>query len=341
MQMDLTQQLQQHAGWRNGLFYALIAVVVIGFNWPGFMTLLATDPLQLGVTGLFYTFVYGLCYVHNRLCYERLFRTGRYGLYALSFLGLMLIWVVVSRLDRLNQPSSIANDLLSSLILLLFGWGLYLIYQYAFGANRQLRTALYSSRSEVAQLRAQMNPHFLFNALNNLYGVSISEPTRVPDYVLMLSDLLRYQIQSSQQERVSLHDELRFLGQFVHFERLRLGHRGEVGWQTDAPAAPDLDTSLAPMLLFPFLENAFKYGCQLARPVIRARVVVGPGTLHFTCENHYHPSRRAEKAGTQTGLHNTRLRLTLLYPQQHTLTITDRNAVFSVSLTLTLPPNAR
>lgn len=326
--------IQTSLWWRNGLFYSLLGLLVITFNLDGLRESLRDNPRFVAEVGLYYTLTYGLCFTHNHVLYRRHLRQKRYRRYGLGVAGLFFLWVVANGLLSPYDRPNWSNTVFSGLIVLLFGWGLYLIYQQVFVTTLQLRNALYSSRSEVAQLRAQMNPHFLFNALNNLYGISVSEPGRVPDYVLMLSDLLRYQIESSQQYRVRITEEVDFLHQLVHYEQLKLGHRATIGWRVDVP--PTSTCRIAPMLLYPFLENAFKYGGQLPHPVVEASLSLNRSHLTFCCRNLFDAQRRAEKSGTQTGLNNTRQRLRLLYPDAHELTITETSDQFLVSLQLTL-----
>ncbi|WP_041340697.1 sensor histidine kinase [Runella slithyformis] len=328
--MDLVR-FQTNLWWRNSLFFALVGCVLLAFNWEGFWISQQNQPGFVLEMVSMLLLVYSLCLTHNVILYERFLRQRHYGRYAPGVVGLLLAWVCIDYFFSENQSVHWLNSVLSGSLLLLFGWGLYLIYHNVFLANRQLKTELYSRRNEVSQLRAQMNPHFLFNALNNLYGVSVSEPERVPDFVLMLSDLLRYQIQSSLKEWVSLADEVHFLNQFVQYERDKLGHRGTVSWEVEIP---DLSVHIAPLLLFPFLENAFKYGCQLTDPRIQARLSVSNETLLFACQNTFNPQRRGEKSATQLGIYNTQQRLNLLYPDDYTLTISEENTTYTVRLTI-------
>ncbi|HEX8658638.1 MAG TPA: histidine kinase [Hymenobacter sp.] len=327
----MNRWLFQLATWqRSALLYGLIGSVVLGFNWPGLREVLQTRPGFLEELFWAYTCCYLFCWVHNLGLYERFFRRRRYGAYLLGCAGLLGLWTVATVLIDPRRPW--LNTVFSGGVVLVFGWGLYLVYQVVFRAQHQLRVDLASTHAELARLRTQLNPHFLFNALNNLYGVSVSTPGRVPEYVVRLSELLRYQIESSQQHRVSLAEELHFIDQFVCYEREKLGHRGQVTWQADAPPAA---ARIAPLLLFQFVENAFKYGGQLAHPVVSIGATLVGNELRFHCRNTFHAGRRAATTSTQTGLANTRQRLALQYPR-HTLTIQEADSVFDVHLRLTL-----
>ncbi|MBD2768531.1 histidine kinase [Hymenobacter sp. BT664] len=329
----MNRWLFQLAAWqRNAVFYGLLFLVVIGFNWPGLQELLKTQPDFLWRFLGFYTFCYLLCWVHNWGLYERLFRRQRYGAYLLGCAGTLSLWTVACGLTDWRRPTNWLNIFFSGLLVMLFGWGLYLIYHVVFRAQQQLRNDLASTHAELALLRAQLNPHFLFNALNNLYGVSVSTPDRVPEYVVLLSELLRYQIESSRQHRVSLAEELHFIDQFVRYEREKLGNRGQVTWLADAPRTV---LRIAPLLLSQFVENAFKYGGQLAHPVVSIEATLAGNELRFHCRNTFNARLRAATTSTKTGLANTRQRLALQYPH-HTLTIQESDSVFDVHLCLTL-----
>lgn len=325
--------LQTHFWKRNALIYMAIGLVLALFNGAGLQEVMQTNPAFLVDFWGFYTLTYGLCLFHNRVLFERFFRQRRYGLYALGC-GLALAgwWLLNEWLSPLPSNEG-ANLILAGAIVLLFGWGLYMIAQYVVVTHWQLRAELSSTRAELVHLRAQLNPHFLFNALNNLYGVSVSNPDNVPDYVLQLADLLRYQIESSRRDRVPVADELHFLEQFITYERQKLGHRGRIDWQVEG--SPDQQT-VAPLLLFQFVENAFKYAGQKGEPVVYVRIELTESQINFVCQNEFDPRQRGKTASTKTGLANARQQLALQYPQRHTLTIQETGSVFSVHLTLQL-----
>lgn len=188
---------------------------------------------------------------------------------------------------------------------------------------------------ELSVLRSQMNPHFLFNTLNNLYGVSLHEPARTPDLIMQLSQLLRYQLDSARRMWVPLADELEFLTSYVALETERVGSRCRVQVMGLTNQEPD-GYVVAPMLLMPFVENAFKHGTAGIQVCeVEVAVCVEDEKLHLHVVNSV-PSRAKAPVSTGVGLENTRQRLEMLYPHTHQLTIQPSPGRYVVDLILPL-----
>ena len=188
--------------------------------------------------------------------------------------------------------------------------------------------------TELKYLRDQVNPHFLFNTLNSIYALARERSEQTPEVVSQLSTLLRYQMDSAQVEKVTLRQELDFIQDYLLLEDTRLGDRCRIEFELSREPARYL---IHPMLLLPFVENAFKHGANASRGKswIRVTAEVAGGELTFRVEN----SRGQERpmATTGTGLANVRRRLELLYPDTHSLQIvTDQNHQHSAILSLQL-----
>ena len=194
-------------------------------------------------------------------------------------------------------------------------------------------------RAELQLLRAQIHPHFLFNTLNNLYALTLKQSAQAPVVVERLTGLLHFVVEQSNAPRVTLHDEVALLRNYLALEQLRYGTRLTLEFRTDglAPAA-----TIAPLLLLPLVENAFKHGAaeQVGAAHIRIGLAVAAGWFTCVVEN----SRNAgpAPAGTPTGigLQNVRQRLQLLYPGRHRFTLTADAATFTVHLALQLSDGA-
>ncbi|CCH52850.1 signal transduction histidine kinase, LytS [Fibrisoma limi BUZ 3] len=188
---------------------------------------------------------------------------------------------------------------------------------------------------ELSVLRSQLNPHFLFNTLNNLYGVSLHEPARAPDLIMQLSQLLRYQLDSTRRMWVPLSNELEFLESYVALETERVGSRCHVHVTGLTNQEPD-SYVVAPMLLMPFVENAFKHGtaginnCEVA-----IEVRIDNEKLHLHVVNSV-PTRAKAPVSTGVGLDNTQQRLDMLYPGTYQLDIQSSPDRYIVDLTLPL-----
>lgn len=193
--------------------------------------------------------------------------------------------------------------------------------------------------AELQLLKAQVHPHFLFNTLNNLYALTRRQAPEAPDVVLRLSNLLRYVLYDCNAPEVPLEQEIAFLRNYVALEQLRYGDRLEISlnFTGDIPGR-----HIAPLLLIPFLENAFKHGSseQLDQAWISLNLSVTGRTLRFQLLNSRDPEARNGPAGG-IGLQNVRKRLDLLYPNRHELTTQAEADTFLVTLRLELTEKLR
>ncbi|MBC8033062.1 MAG: histidine kinase [Chitinophagaceae bacterium] len=188
---------------------------------------------------------------------------------------------------------------------------------------------------ELSMLRSQLNPHFLFNTFNNLYGISLHEPQRVPDLIMQISRLMRYQLESICKEQVCLKEEMDFVESFIALEEERVAHRCKIEYDFRNDTK-DEHSGIAPMMLLPFIENAFKHGANsIENCFVRINIKVCKGILQMDVVNSI-PKARNTVPSTQIGLRNTEQRLKLSYPDKYELTrnITDRE--YSVRLVLDL-----
>lgn len=211
-----------------------------------------------------------------------------------------------------------------------WNWIVYgVLYGFAENYVQQQLRAREQMRAEVSLLRAQVNPHFLFNVLNDFYALSLTRPTALPDSLLKLADLLRYMLYSSQSSAVPLAEEIAYVRSYIDLEQL--GHQGQARVHAVFSGAFER-WQIAPMLLIPFVENAFKHG-DPSQQAIAIELRVDARQLAFRCAN-------AKQAGTKDktgglGLANLRRRLELEYAGRHTLRIVDSPAQFTIYLTLT------
>ncbi|MCC7466488.1 MAG: histidine kinase [Saprospiraceae bacterium] len=188
-------------------------------------------------------------------------------------------------------------------------------------------------KSELAFLRSQISPHFIFNVLNSIVYLIRSKSEQAENVTLQLSALMRYMLYENGDTHVALEKELGYLKNYVELQRVRFGEdvdirlniRGDVGSQ-----------SIEPMLLIPFVENAFKHGVGLVQnPIIDIALEVAPKVMHFTVRNKITPDSIENKdQNSGIGLQNIRRRLELLYPNQHMLSISEADGYFNITLSL-------
>ncbi len=204
--------------------------------------------------------------------------------------------------------------------------------------SKQLEASLQLREAELQLLRGQIHPHFLFNTLNNLYGLALEKSNQLPDAILRLSGLLDALLYRSHDSLVPLATELKLVEDYVSLEQLRFEDRLALSWKVTG--AVDA-YAIAPFLLFPFLENAFKHGfsenTESLELLVEARVM--EGQLHFRVVNSIAaavPGRGAVPGGI--GLKNVQKRLELQYPQKHQLAISASDTHYHITLALSLNP---
>ncbi|MFZ4706628.1 MAG: sensor histidine kinase [Bacteroidales bacterium] len=199
--------------------------------------------------------------------------------------------------------------------------------------SQKLRAELITQNqtSELALLRSQVNPHFLFNTLNNIYSLVYKKSDDAPEAVMKLSSIMRYMLYDAAAERVPLDKEVEYLQSFIELQNLRLKQKNFVEMNIQGEMAGRI---IAPMLLIPFVENAFKHGSRnVANPGIIIHLFVEPEQLHFEVTSYLrkNESVSSDKEGG-VGLNNTIRRLHLIYPDRHHLDIIRGEDTFTVKL---------
>ncbi|WP_276088968.1 histidine kinase [Pedobacter sp. JY14-1] len=188
--------------------------------------------------------------------------------------------------------------------------------------------------AEVDFLRAQVNPHFLFNILNNLYALTLKKSELAPDVVLKLSSMMEYMLYDSNEDKVLLDKELLYLHNYVELERLRFNGGARISLNTTLPASGQ---KIAPLLLLPVVENAFKHGLskQTDDSWLKVDVRLDGSTLNAVVENSKPACpQRAGRGGI--GLSNLCKRLDLLYPNRHNLEFENNADTYKVTLVIEL-----
>ncbi|SFO25507.1 Histidine kinase [Chitinophaga sp. YR627] len=200
-----------------------------------------------------------------------------------------------------------------------------------------LRKALDQSETGLDFLRWQINPHFLFNALNTLYGTALTEKApATSEGIQKLGDMMRFMLHDNMQERISLSKEIAYLENYIALQRLRTQGSSDIGIEVNIDDT-HCDHEIAPMLLIPFLENAFKHGISSRN---KSRITMSlsctPEKIYFDVYNTVHASRASEIENDSMGigLQNVRQRLALLYPRKHELSIRETTTEYFVHLTI-------
>jgi two-component system, LytTR family, sensor kinase len=187
--------------------------------------------------------------------------------------------------------------------------------------------------SELALLRSQVNPHFLFNTLNNIYSLVYKKSDDAPEAVMKLSSIMRYMLYDATSDKVLLDKEIEYLNSFIELQKLRLRQQDFVEINIHGQAS---NQTIAPMLLIAFVENAFKHASKNSpKPGILINLFIEADQIRFIVTNHIRKS--SESSGDPMGgigLHNIQRRLDLLYPGKHSLVITEDQDIFTVKLVI-------
>ncbi|AYL99619.1 sensor histidine kinase [Mucilaginibacter celer] len=220
-----------------------------------------------------------------------------------------------------------------------FAW---IVYKRMLAGNQEityLKTALGRSTADLDFLRSQINPHFLFNALNTLYGTALQENSeRTAEGIQRLGDMMRFMLQENMQEKILLVREIDYLNNYIALQKLRVQTSPDIVIVLQIEEHLD-GLQIAPMLLIPFIENAFKHGISLREPShINISLQTKDNTLYFDVHNSIHPKvlNDTEKYNKGIGLENVKQRLILLYPNKHELVIRESAKDFFIHLTIQL-----
>ncbi|WP_173002998.1 sensor histidine kinase [Chitinophaga sp. SYP-B3965] len=188
-------------------------------------------------------------------------------------------------------------------------------------------------QAELDVLKQQINPHFFFNTLNNLYALSLTRSAKTPEVILQLSELMRYVIYEGQKDLVTLSAEVKYMEDYLHLQKIRMHKYVDV--QLDHEGY-DPSLQIAPLLLIILIENAFKHGVEPAEGAsfLHIKLQTKKDEVYFSCKNSVEPSGKETEKGI--GLENLRRRLELLYPGSHTLHTETDGHTFFASLKLQL-----
>ena len=207
-------------------------------------------------------------------------------------------------------------------------------FTYDWIINERVQRDLENQRlsAELAFLKSQINPHFLFNSLNSIYSLAYQGSAATPEAILKLAEIMRYMLYECNDNKVELSKELQYLQNYIDLQKIRFGQQAYVDFEVRGEVA---DQQIVPLMLISFIENAFKHG-QANDPAvpIRIRVDIQPEKLHFHIVNKKHHFNKDEMGGI--GLNNVKRRLDLLYPGKHRLHINNGEDVYTCELSLDL-----
>lgn len=186
--------------------------------------------------------------------------------------------------------------------------------------------------TELKLLKAQINPHFIFNALNNIYSLTYMKADNAPESVLKLSEMLRYVFYDCSKDRVPLRAEINYIQNFNAFQQMKSEIKQDINFNTNLTSGMP---EIAPMLFIPFIENAFKYSRieENENAFVNISISTNNNIIIFNSENSI-PQESKSAAGSGVGINNVKHRLAIIYPKKYDLKINETNDKFIVNLTL-------
>lgn len=286
-----------------------------------------------------------LIYCTNYLLIPQLFYKKKYGWFFILF----VIMIVTSSLLKMKviglltgdvQMAQLSGDLKTRIydnviphfFLVIAGAAARLMIDYAGLQQRMAETAKEKAEAELNFLKSQINPHFLFNSLNSVYFLIDKSNTEARRSLHKFSDMLRYQLYELNGAKIPIEREVNYLRDYVDLQKLRRDEHYTVSFNSDEEVK---DFVIEPLLLVPFVENAFKHISHYSDQdnFIDLALSRRNGSFTFTIKNSKEPAKTTESHGG-IGLTNVKRRLELLYPDQYSLRIDESGALYQVQLTL-------
>lgn len=267
-----------------------------------------TDFNHFSVFQLFGLFIvlYGLVLTYNLLILKNLLfkrKIKKFILASVLYMPLMALFFYLFSYG-LDEHISYLKDLGNAFFALLIGSTPYFMHTWILENTIKTKKELINKKAELTFLKQQISPHFLFNALNNLYGTALADPYTVPEKILQLSDLLRYQIESTKIDYIHLNEEIAFTEKYldyIQFKSSNLKISNIVLGTTE-------NYFLPPLLMLPLIENAVKFSLETENPFIEIKWNLLPDTIVFEIKNPFQ-TRNSKTKGTKTGIENLQKRL--------------------------------
>jgi hypothetical protein len=327
--------------WSKELLFQLVLIGIVFL----FYSFDKNDPLIEGHEIVYFLTYVSAAMVVNYILLDRFLYKKNYVGFFFWFFVLITVVIVIEEgvLEKIYYPDTrgkhipnIFFNLLDVLppIIILSG------FKFAWDAvikQKELdEIKLKAQEGELQLLKSQINPHFLFNNLNNLYAHAIENSSKTPEIILALSDFLRYTLYECKARYVSINKEIEQLENFIHLNEMHLEGRGKVSFSSDIKG---VGFQIAPLLSMVFIENAFKHSTSSQSDSIEIDIylaVNNEGLLTFECRNSFQEQSNTENLSKGIGLKNVKKRLNLLYPKQHSLKTTSEKEYFKVYLEIQL-----
>ena len=301
----------------------------------------------LVIFGLYGLINISLFYLNYLLLIPRFLNKKNYALYAATVLVIIIIYgfakygiglifpddvLMRSGREPIGFGSYYISTILSSSLFIFMS--VVLKFSIDWFLNERIQRDLENQRltAELAFLKSQINPHFLFNSLNSIYSLAYQHSDNTPGAILKLSEIMRYMLYESNDNKVALEKELQYLQNYIDLQKIRFGDKAFIDFKIQGKVT---DQRIVPLLLIAFIENAFKHGvANDAASAIKLLINVEDTRLYFYIQNKKHNNNRDAAGGI--GLSNVKRRLNLLYPGKYNLEIRDELDTYTCELSLVL-----
>ena len=342
--------MDESLAWRR--YIRLLHII----GWAGYIAIgvllwnvgaVDTEPYSL--LRFFLTFVFvlpGLFYANIFFLIPRFFQQRLWGKWFAAHAGLVVLIAFIDVCIRLTMKGSGVGSAIGPAMHTGISWVLLItclafIYRYLIDGIampiRMERLQGERDAAELAFLKSQVDPHFLFNTLNNLYALALDEEAaQTAESIALLGRIMRYSLHDAQAEAISLQKEVQYIKTYVALQRLRALPHAEIVLDVKISDEHLQANHIAPMLLIPFVENAFKYGMNASKEtLIEISMKIEKARLVFSCSNTIANSGKRIDSG-KIGNHNVKQRLERLYPGKYSLCTVPNGQHYTVNLEVEL-----
>ncbi|MEM8585134.1 MAG: histidine kinase, partial [Bacteroidota bacterium] len=302
-----------------GIAIGLLSILISAMIADSYLNI-SQNPITVPFIILFWI---GVCY----LLAPGFFKKYRYVI--LAVYGIFIIYYLIDLLTTPNYTnkdrSEFAELMVVPLPVFVFLW-LYEQWRWFTTLKND------KAKAELALLKSQVNPHFFFNTLNNLYGLVVTQSPQAPEVILRLSDMMRHTIYNGKEDTVTLNDEVNYLQAYIDLHKIRHQKKVDIRFEHEI----NEKIQVAPLLFIILLENAFKHGVErlVEDAYIHIELTGDETQVLFAIENNFDPKESARKPGI--GLDNLKQRLAHLYPKKHELIVEKTESTYKTILHLDL-----
>lgn len=286
-------------------------------------------------------FVLPLVYLNIYWLISKFLVTKQYLVYGLLSSAIVIVWgVFIGTVEPWTdqhwfgdqpQPNNWPGGILAAALLMIISTFMNIAYRWFIQLTKIKQLENERLVMELSVLKNQINPHFFFNTLNNLYALSLEHSSQTPAVILKLSEMMRYAIYECKEPKVQLIREINYIENYLSLEKIRQDENCEVRFEY---TITDHNILIAPMILLVFIENAFKhgFGTLVSQAYIHITLYNHEERIYFTVTNNFGEAKISTDTGL--GLENVKRRLSLLYPHAHELNIKSSEGEYFVELVL-------